>query len=224
MSRKLPRSTPEAQGVRSSAILGFIGEIGSNARRGQELHGFMLVRHGNVVAEGWWAPHKPDMPHMLFSLSKSFTSTAIGMAVDEGRLTVEDQVIGFFPDRLPETVSENLRAVRVKHLLSMSTGHSRDCMEYLHKDPDGDWVRGFLSAPVEHEPGSIFCYDTAATYMLSAILRRITGETLMEYLGSRLLVPLGIEGAAWDSCPMGTNIGGYGLSVRTEDIAKSTLR
>src|SRR5512133_777663 len=150
---QLPRCTPESQGILSAAIIGFVEEIERNIR---ELHSFMLLRHGAVVAEGWWSPYGPDRPHMLFSLSKSFTSTAIGLAVAEGRLTVNDPVISFFPEDTPADVSDNLRAMRVKQLLSMSTGHAEDTTERMTNQPDPNWVKGFLSLPVEYKPGTHF--------------------------------------------------------------------
>jgi CubicO group peptidase (beta-lactamase class C family) len=214
---QLPRSAPEAQGIASSAILGFVQAAERNIR---DLHSLMLVRHGHVVAEGWWAPYRADYPHMLFSLSKSFTSTAIGLAVAEGRLSIDDPVLSFFPDDAPDEIGENLAAMRVRHLLSMSTGHATDTMAPLYERPDGHWVKAFLAVPVEHAPGTHFLYNTGATYMLSAIIQQLTGVTLLDYLRPRLLDPLGIEQATWQTCPRGINIGGFGLSTTTESIAR----
>lgn len=213
----LPRKSPEELGVSPLKVSDFLSEMQS---RSIELHSFMLLRHGCVAAEGWWAPYKPQLPHMLFSLSKSFTSTAIGMAVQEGKLSVEDQVISFFPEELPEEVSPNLAAMRIKHLLMMGTGHGTDTTDELQSSSDGNWVRAFLKLPVEHEPGTLFLYNTGATYMLSAILQKTTGETLLDYLEPRLFKPLGIKNPTWESCPRGINTGGYGLKITTEDIAK----
>ena len=157
---------------------------------------------------------------MLFSLSKSFTSTAVGMAVAEGRLSVDDPVLSFFPDEAPRKPGENLAAMRVRHLLAMSTGHDQDTTEHLYRRRDGNWARAFLARPVAHAPGTHFLYNTGATYMLSAIVQKVTGQTLLEYLRPRLFEPLGIEGATWETCPRGVNTGGFGLSVKTEDIAR----
>lgn len=216
-NKGLPRSTPEAQGIASRAILAFVETIEQQI---DALHSFMLVRHGQVVAEGWWSPYAADKLHMLFSLSKSFTSTAIGLAVAEGRLAVTDRVISFFPEDLPADVSDNLAAMQVHHLLSMATGHTEDTTGYLHRAADGNWVKAFLALPVEREPGTHFLYNTGATYMLSAIVQKLTGETLLQYLRPRLFDPLGIGEATWESCPRGINTGGYGLKVTTEDIAR----
>ncbi len=218
---ELPRSTPEKQGVPSRAVLAFLEEAERIRKEdmSQDFHSFMLLRHGYVIAEGWWEPYTRNMPHMLFSLSKSFTSTAIGFAVQEGLLTVEDKVVSYFREECPEP-GEKLAAMRVKDLLSMSTGHVEDTTSYMVERSDGDWVRGFLEVPVDKEPGTYFLYNTGATYILSVILQKLTGMKLIDYLQPRLFKPLDIEGAVWDCCPKGYNTGGFGLRVKTEDIAK----
>ncbi len=213
----LSRSTAEAEGVPSSAILAFLDAVSSV---GQELHSLIVVRHGNVIAEGWFAPYAADVRHQLYSLSKSFTSTAAGFAVAQGLIALDDKVVGFFPDDLPETISDNLAAMRVRDLLAMATGSENDTMDAIHAVGDGNWVRAFLAWPVEHAPGSHFCYNTGATYMVSAILAKVTGERLLDYLTPRLLAPLGIAGAHWEQCPRGIDTGGWGLSIKTESIAK----
>lgn len=209
----LPRSAPEEQGISSAAIRDFIQEADEKAG---SLHSFMLVRHGKVVAEGWWAPYRADQMHELYSLSKSFTSTAVGFAVKEGKLSIDDTVVSFFPDKLPENPSANLRNMRVRDLLAMSTGHD--------KEPpigrEGMTVQAFLAHPVPFKPGTHFLYNTPATFMCSAIVQKVTGQTVLDYLKSRLFEPLGIEGAEWGTNSEGISLGGYGLSVRTEDIAK----
>ncbi|WP_018750248.1 serine hydrolase domain-containing protein [Paenibacillus sanguinis] len=217
MSMSLPRKSPKELGISASKVLDFINYLEAHSI---EMHSLMLLRHGHVAAEGWWNPYEPELPHMLFSLSKSFTSTAIGLAVQEGKLSVDDPVISFFPNELPAEVSKNLSAMRIKHLLMMGTGHAFDTTSDMHQAPDGNWARAFLALPVEHEPGTHFLYNTGATYMLSAILQKVTGQTLLQFLQPRLFEPLGISNPSWESCPQGINTGGYGLKIRTEDIAK----
>ena len=213
----LARSTPEDQGISSSSILQFLQSIEENI---QSFHSFMLLRHGFVVTEGWWHPYKREYPHMLFSLSKSFTSTAIGQALSEGLLSLDDFVVDFFAKELPKQISTNLKAMRVRHLLSMSTGHAEDTTPFMVRRKDKNWVRGFLTRPVKYEPGTHFLYNTGATYMLSAILQKLTGVTLLEYLRPRLFDPLGIQNPTWETCPRGINTGGFGLTITTEDIAR----
>ncbi len=212
-SKSLPRSTPEAQGVSSAAILDFVKTADRDVTT---MHSFMLVRHGHVVAEGWWKPEAAEKPHVLWSLSKSFTSTGIGLAVAEGKLSLDDEILKFFPDDAPVEPPRNLQSMRVRDLLRMSTGHQQEPSRKL----DGVWTKMFLETPVPFKPGTHFLYNTSGTYMLSAILQKATVQTLFEYLQPRLFEPLGIEGATWDTSPQGISIGGYGLKVRTEDIAK----
>src|SRR5258707_4274411 len=113
----LPRTSPEQQGITSSAILRFVEALEQQIH---EMHSFMLLRHGSVVAEAWWSPYSAVQPHLLFSVSKSFTSTAVGLAVDEGHFSIEDSVLSFFPDVRPNEVSNYLAEMRVLHLLSMT--------------------------------------------------------------------------------------------------------
>jgi CubicO group peptidase (beta-lactamase class C family) len=212
----LETAAPETQGIPSRAILEWVDTV---ERDIDALHSFVLVRHGKTVAEGWWSPYGRDRPHMLYSLSKSFTSTAVGLAVDEGRLKLDDTVASFFPDRLPDPPGENLTRMRVRDLLCMGTGNHDDTLPALRGAPEGDWVSVFLAQPVQHEPGTFFRYNTGATYMLAAILQKATGQSLLDYLTPRLFAPLEIRGATWETCPRGINTGGYGLKVKTRDIA-----
>ena len=216
-SQRLRRSTPEEQGISSAVITEFIEAL---QQTGQEIHTIMLVRHGFVITEGGWKPYSPDLPRLLNSVTKSFTSAAIGFAVAEGRLSVEDTVLSFFSEEAPVDPSSYLSAMRVKHLLAMATGHTEDTIEYIRAREDGDWVRGFLEFPVKEVPGTRFIYNSGASHILSAIIQKLTGETLHDYLQIRLLEPLGIMGTKWESCPRGINTGGWGLSITTEDIAK----
>ncbi len=217
---QLKHSQPEEQGIASSAVLSFVQALEQHKHPLDAVQGFMLLRHAHVVAEGWWAPYGPQLAHSLFSLSKSFTSTGIGLAVAEGRLSVEDPVLKFFTADAPPNPSENLKAMRVKHLLSMNTGHKEDTTGHVFRGKDDNWPRAFLSLPIEYQPGTWFVYNTAATYMLSAIISKLTGQSLLDYLKPRLFNPLGIENPTWETDPRGINIGGSGLHIKTEDIAR----
>ncbi len=179
----------------------------------------MLLRHGNVIAEGWWKPFEPSFKHTLYSLSKSFTSTAIGLLVKDGKLNIDDKLISFFPNEIPVVPDENLKQMKVKHLLTMNTGHGEDTMPKLRASTD-TWTKTFLAQPVQFEPGTHFLYNTGATYMLGAIVYKITGQTLEAFLTPRLFEPLDIKGFDWEVSPQGLNTAGYGLRLKTEDIAK----
>ncbi|MGA2616107.1 MAG: serine hydrolase [Thermoguttaceae bacterium] len=213
MGAALPRSSPEAQGVSSSAVRSFVEAADKTV---ESMNSFMLLRHGHVVAEGWWSPYQAEAPHSLYSLSKSFTSTAVGLAIAEGKLSLDDEVLKFFPEDAPSEPSNNLKAMRVSDLLRMSTGHASE----PPRTPDRPWTKTFLAQPVPFKPGTHFLYNTSATYMLSAIVQKATGMTVLDYLRPRLFEPLGIEHPTWETSPQGVTTGGFGLSIRTEDIAR----
>jgi CubicO group peptidase (beta-lactamase class C family) len=212
-AQPLPRSTPEAQGIPSQAITDYLE---TTDKKINTLHSFMLVRHGHVIAEAWWKPEAPDKPHVLWSLSKSFNSTAVGLAIEEGKLSLDDHVLKFFPDDAPADPSDNLKAMTVRDLLTMTCGHDTE----PKSGPGGPSVKQFLAHPVPHKPGTHFQYNTMGSYTLSAIVTKVTGQTSLEFLKPRLFEPLGIEKPQWDISPEGNSLGGYGLKLRTEDIAK----
>ncbi len=220
LTKELPRSDPEMEKVNPQAISEYIEAVKSNE---QDLHSLMILRNGKVVHEQWFGENAANKTHVLYSVSKTFTSTAIGFAIQEGLLKVSDKVISFFPDQLPEEISPNLQALEIRHLLTMTVGHDVDPTRVLRDSIDLDWAEAFLAFPIEHKPGNIFVYNSLATYMLSAILTKVTGKRALDYLQPRLFRPLGIVGATWDESPQGIQIGGWGLKVKTEDMAKLGL-
>lgn len=214
----LPRSAPEAQGIPSKAILAFV-EAAEQKNLG--VHSVMVLRHGHVVAEGWWAPYQATDPHMLYSLSKSFTSTAVGIAVAEKKLTLDDSVLGSFPEDAPASPSDHLKSMRLRDLLAMSTGHhAEDVDRGFQFGGDEVLTKAFLALPVAHKPGTHFWYNTPATYMASAMVQKATGQKVVDYLKTRLFDPLGITGQTWEESKQGVTTGGFGLKIRTEDIAR----
>ena len=215
-SMPLPRSVPETEGVSSAGILRFI-EAAEKSKN--ELHSFMFLRHGKVIAEGWWDPYKPALKQSVYSLSKTFTSTAVGLAVSENRLKLTDKVISFFPNDLPDSISVYLGELTVKDLLTMSVGQEPE-PTFAVASKNRDWVKGFLATPIVHKPGTVFLYNSLASFMLSAIVQKVTGQKLVDYLGPRLFDPLGITGVDWEENLMSVNTGGWGLRVKTDDMAR----
>ena len=211
----LPRSSPESEGIGSADILGFVQAADEQV---DTMNSFMLVRHGHVVAEGWWSPFNADTPHILYSLSKSFTSTAVGLAISEGKLSLDDQVLKFFPEDAPAQPSDNLKAMRVRDLLRMVDGNQTEAQ--LRDAKNDPWTRIFLAHPVPFKPGTHFLYNSPGTYMLSAIVQKVTGMTVLDYLRPRLFDPLGFKDPTWFTSPQGISAGAYGLTIRTEEIAK----
>lgn len=193
------------------------------ARDSVALHSIMVIKDGHVVAEKWLNGRAFDQPHALFSVTKSFSATAIGFAVDEGLLKVTDKVISFFPEKLPAEVSDNLKKLEIRHLLTMTTGFGSNPGKEIPKRDSVDLVKAFLSMPLEHEPGTFFLYSSMNSYMLSAIIQKVSHQKLADFLYPRLFRPLGITGFTWKESLQGINQGGWGLNLRTEDLAKMGL-
>ncbi|MGO4693419.1 serine hydrolase domain-containing protein [Paenibacillus sp. 2TAB26] len=206
---------PENHGLSSKSLLAFFTQI---KQLNLKLNSFILMQNGKATSKFYRDPYRSGTPQLLFSLSKSFTSIAIGIACDEGLLDLRDKVISFFPDKLPPALSDNLAEITIHDLLSMNAGH-RDNI-YGSVAEQTDWVKAYLAMEVEHKPGTYYRYSTHSTYMLSAILERVTGQKLTEYLMPRLFMPLGISSPSWETCPLGVVAGGMGLSIPTEGIAK----
>ena len=213
----LPRSTPEEQGVSSRAILNFLEKI---QQSNTELHSFMLVKNGKVITERWWAPYRPDARHPLASVSKSFTSIAAGMVIDEGLMTVDTLLSDIFTEefqQLGQRIDERTRGMTVRHILAMGTGMER---EYWSQSPEETNIEAFLSGPVNDELGRQHRYSNIATYMVSAAITRVTGGTMVDFLKPRLFEPLGMDYEWGLDERTGVNWGSHGLSITTEDIAK----
>lgn len=189
-------------------------------RSNLEVNSLVLLRGGRTTLEWYREPYRKGVPQLLYSLSKSVTSIAVGIACDRGLLTPDDPVIGFFPDKLPllAELSEHLPAMKVRHLLSMTAGHESDI--YPAVVSRRDWAAAFLAQPIERAPGTHYRYSTPSTYMLSAIVERVSDLNLVDFLMPTLFGPLGIAKPVWETCPLGATAGGMGLSLSTEDVAK----
>ena len=184
------------------------------------LQSIMILKGGKVVYQHWANGGDPNTPHVMHSVSKSFCATAVGMAVDAGKINVTDHLIDFFPDKLPADISPNLKAITIKDLLTMNCGHETEVNLDRHDSKPVDWVEAFLAHPVTKKPGTWYCYNSIGTYMLSAIVQKVTGEKVLDYLMPRLFEPLGIERPRWEESPQHINCGGWGLYLKTEDMAK----
>ncbi len=213
-----PRSTPSAQGVDPAGVEAFLDQMATTAD--VELHSLMLLRHGHVVTEGWWAPYTPERVHLLYSLSKSFASTAAGLAAGEGLLDLDRTVLSYFPELDADVTDERSRSMLVRHVAAMASGHHAETIEQAFTADPAEPVRGFLQIPPEHEPGSWFAYNQPCTYTLAAIVQRESGQSLVDYLRPRLFEPLGIDEVGWQQQPPGRALGFTGLHATTDAIAK----
>jgi len=215
----LPRSTPVLEGVSTQAVINMMDSL--MALPDCEIHHVMVLRHGRVIAEVHPAPFRAEDSHTLYSASKTFTSLAVGIAIDENLLRLNDRVVTFFPDKRPDTVSDNLAAMTVRDLLMMAAGIKPD---WTMRNLEGaDWIKEWLAKPCDEAPGTHFQYDSMCTFMLSAIVQRVTGRTLLDYLNQKLFAPMHITQADWEMSPDGISTGGWGLRVQAETMAKLGL-
>lgn len=222
VGESLPRV--ETPAVLNDSIDGMLAHARADSL---DIHSIMVVKNGNVIYEKWQSQGDAETPHILNSVSKTFTSLGVGLAIADGKIKLEDKVISFFPDKLPAEVSENLADMDIRDLLTMTCGHAADhtyeMQRLAQEDPSMDWVKQFLSYPVEFTPGEVYCYNSVGTFMLSAIVQKVTGKKLVEYLNERIFTPLNIKDAAWCENKDGQNFGGWGLYLKTEDLAKTGL-
>ena len=205
-------TTPESHGIPSAAVLDLLDDL---EQPGLDPHGLVIHRHGVPVVRGTWAPYRPEVPALVYSVSKTFTSIAVGHLVAEGRLSVDDlaaKVLGV----------TDPTGITVRHLLTMNTGHSAEQLPAVGFDS-----ARLLGTVPEHAPGSRFVYSSPASMVLSSIVTTLTGERLTDYLRPRLLDPLGIADAWWtphrDEGPEGgldIDQGFSGLHLTAEDVAR----
>ena len=208
--------TPEAVGVSSKEVQAFIDEC---IEKGKELHSITVIRHGKIACEAYRDPFRPDLRHMMYSVSKSFTSTAIGFAVDEGYLTVDTRFVDIFPEARTDKHDEYLEEMTIEDLLTMRSG--KNVSVFLDRTKDR-WFRDIVDSPWISEPGTEFLYISENMYLLCCCIHKLTGMSVIDYLRPRLFEPLGMEDPFWEKCPSGVEAGGWGLMITGEDLAKFT--
>ena len=210
----LPRAKASAQ--MDAAFEAYLQAVEDSS---ENLHSIMVLQHGKVLEEKFFVP---DTAHILNSISKTFTSTAVGFAISEGLLNLEDKIVDIFPESVPEQPQEWLSQITIRNLLTMNSGHGTD-PTYAVRSGEGDWVKAFMEWPLDYEPGTCYCYNSLGTYVLSAAVQKVTGQKVVDYLETRLWQPLGIEKPFWQESPDGISTGGWGLFLRTEDLARMGL-
>ena len=215
----LPRASAYEAGLNERALAALIKDSRAS---GQDLHNLTICRDGVVALEATWWPYE-GRRQIMHSIAKSFTSAAIGFAIAEGLLSLGDKVINFFPEYLPNDISTNLAAMTVEDLLTMRCGHASENSGSVWRRIETSWIAEFFKVPVVHRPGTVFVYTSAASYMLSAILTKVSGQRLHDYLRPRLFEPLGINGESWDIGVDGINPGGNGLTCKPIDMMKLGL-
>ena len=213
-TNELPRSTPEEQGVPSKALIALFDSL--HALPLTDMHAVVVMRHGKVIGEMYPKPYAPEYRHTMYSCSKTFVGIAVGLAIEDNRLRLDDRVAAFFPELLPDSVSKDLADMTVRHLLTMASGVKPD---WNMRSRGKEWIRTFLSKPVV-APGTQYAYDSMVSYMLAAVVQKVTGKKLTEYLQERVFTPMNVTEWAWEESPEGVNTGGWGVHIQPESLAK----
>ena len=211
----IPRSTPEEQGVPSKALIELFDAMHNMEQT--DIHSMIVMRHGKVVGEFYPAPFAPQYQHTQYSSSKTLVSLAAGIAIDENRLRLTDRVATFFPEYLPDSICTNLADMTVRDLLTMQSGIKPD---WGMRAKTTEWIKTFLGKPIPNKPGEVFAYDSMVTYMISAIVQKVTGKTVLEYLKEKMFNHMGVTVVNWEESPEGINTGGWGLHIQSESLAK----
>lgn len=206
----------ESVGIDSSVIKKMTEEM---TRCGINIHSMMIIRNSKVACEAWSAPLEPDIPHMAYSISKSFLATAYGFALYEGRIKKETRFLDVFPEYRYSKKDEKLEKLTIHQLLCMTAGKQ----SAMRNSKEQDWLQRFLKAKWIFEPGESWRYVSDNYYVAARMLTKVLGESITDYLTPRLYEPLGIDIPFWEKAPDGTEVGGWGLMLKTEDIAKFIL-
>ncbi len=214
VGNKIPRAeTAESIGLNSSVISKMTEEM---AFSNIGIHSLMIIRNGKVGVESYSPPFTADSNHMVYSVSKSFLATAYGFALDEGKIKRTTRLVDIFPEAMPKKISKNLDKITIHHLLTMSAGKQTAIKSVKERD----WLETFVTATEIFEPGEGFRYVSDNYYVAAMMLTKVLGQSITEYLTPRLYKPLGIDMPFWERSPDGVEAGGWGLMLKTEDIAK----
>ena len=215
IQKPFSRVAPEAQGVPSAHAAAFLNALRDDPTL--DMHGVLVLRGGSVIAEAAFGAYDQSVWHITHSECKSITGLAVGILIGEGKLSLDDKIVDLFAERMNRINAITHRNMTVRHLLTMTSGVA---FNEAGSVTETDWVKCFLETAVLKEPGSVFNYNSMNTYMLACIVKKVTGQGLVEYLTPRLFEPLGITNFFWEKCPMGNEKGGWGLYILPEDIAK----
>ena len=214
----LIRSTPEAEGVSSELIYNLLSELG--AAKKIDLHHFLVIRHGKIISETSFSPYRKGEWHTTYSMSKTFTGMAIGLLIDDGKLKLTDKVTDIVGNFANIWQMLKLRELTVENLLTVTSGVGFNESGALAGD---DWIKGFLSSSLNEQPGRTFSYNSMNSYILSAIVTRLSGKSMHEFLQERIFDKLGIVQSFWETSPEGVTKGGWGMFIRPEDAARLGL-
>lgn len=212
----LNRSTPEEEGLRSRDVLNFVDTL--MRQKDTDMHGIMVLRNGKVIAEKYNEPFGPQYSHTLYSCSKTFTAVGIGLCIQDSLLKLDDKLVNLVDSTmLPPIIGDSLAAITIENLLTMQSGLPIDTKM---RTVETEWVKAYLSHRMTNLPGKKFAYDSIDSYLLAAVVQKVTGKTLFALLRERIFTPMGITQVAWEESPEGITCGGWGLYLQLESMAK----
>lgn len=215
--KPLPICKPENMGIKSSHIVNFINRLKSYRLN---MHSYLIIKNGCIISEGYWQPFYEGKLHRMYSVSKTFTSAAIGLLIDEGKISIDDKVIDYFKDKLPENVHPYTAEMTIRDLLIMATPYTSPTYGLQYKD----WAWTFFNTAPSHPAGTIFAYDTSGSFILDVIVERVTGKPFLDYMREKMLDELGFSADTWCvKSPEGYSWGGSGVMCTTRDLAKFAL-
>jgi len=215
--KPLPIATPEEEGISSRRIINMVNALCGD---GMNMHSYILIRHGKILSEGYFAPFNKDMKHRMYSVSKTFVSAAIGLLYTDGRIKLDDKIVSFFPEKVTESTHPDVMEMTIRDLLMMSTAYNT-CTYTVNDD---NWIDTFFTTPPTHPAGTVYTYDTSASYILNVIVERLTGKPFIEYLKEKILDEIGFSEDSWCvQSPEGNSWGGSGVMCTSRDLAKFAL-
>ena len=212
-------STPEKQGISSRSLLRFIDRL---EEQKIPVHSILIARHGYLVLEAYYKPYERHTLHRMFSQTKSYTSLAIGLLVSEGRICLQDKICNYFPEYLPGKVHPWMTEMTIEDMLKMETCHNMTT--YNKTSSTENWVRSFFQTVPTHRPGTVFMYDTSSSHTLCALVEKLTGQKLLDFLKDRLLRQIGFSEESYIMPdPFGVSMGGTGLMAKPIDMMRVGL-
>ena len=212
---ELKKAEPETVGLSKERITEFVGRLHEAEI---PLHSMIVIKDDRLVFEAYQKPYGPDELHRMFSVTKSMVSLAIGLLADEGKLSLDDHIVDYFPEKLPEHVHPYIKALTIRNMLTMRAVHNKTTYKLAGCT---DWVGSFFTTQPSHYPGTFYIYDTSSTHVLAALAEKLSGKELLAYLREKVLDDIGFSKSAY--ClkdPMGVSMGGSGLMAAPMDLAK----
>ena len=210
----IERALPEQTGISSDCVIRLIERL---EHKQIPMHSFLLMHRDKLICECYYSPVNADTLHRMFSITKSLTSIAIGLLADEGKLSLDDRIVDYFPEKVHDDVHPYIAAMTIRNMLMMRTCHEKTTYKL---DLESDWVESFFTTPPTHPAGTVFHYDTSAAHTLCALAEKLSGMDMLDYIKKKL-APVGFSDESYLlKDPFGVSIGGSGFVATSMDLLK----